>query len=194
MSRASGTRTAITRAAALGAAAGLGALGLASPATAATVSRHLAVDCPQPYSQTCTPRQGATITSSGPSLLIEFIADPNPPACAPAEATVYLDGAADGQYLVQVPHPQNVGEPAFWDGHHDMKPGTHQVDIQMTGVVGGCNTGSMSGWSGTLRVETDADALNDPGSPFKDFPAPAVPPGQSPGVPAPPQPGNSGPR
>ncbi|MDT5399655.1 MAG: hypothetical protein QOK33_2886 [Mycobacterium sp.] len=30
----------------------------------------------------------------------------------------------------------------------------------MDGVLGGCNTGSMSGWSGTLHVETDADAAN----------------------------------
>jgi hypothetical protein len=26
------------------------------------------------------------------------------------------------------------------------------------GVLGGCNTGSMSGWAGTLHVETGSDA------------------------------------
>ncbi len=30
----------------------------------------------------------------------------------------------------------------------------------MDGVQGGCNTGSMSGWSGTLNVQTNKDAQN----------------------------------
>jgi hypothetical protein len=42
----------------------------------------------------------------------------------------------------------------------DVAPGSHLVEVQMDGVLGGCNTGSMSGWSGTLHVETYDDARN----------------------------------
>ena len=33
-------------------------------------------------------------------------------------------------------------------------PGTHSFDAQMAGYLGGCNTGAMSGWSGTIHVKT----------------------------------------
>jgi hypothetical protein len=158
MSRTSHTRATIARAAALGAAAGLGALALASPASAAKASKHLAVDCPPPFSQTCEPRDGVSVTNTQPRMIINFVADPNPPACAPGLVTFYVDGQPDR------PSRVDPGQTA-WLVKPNMPPGTHQVDAQMTGVLGGCNTGAMSGWSGTLNVETDADATNDKSAP-----------------------------
>lgn len=108
--------------------------------------RPLAVDCPQPFSQTCAPRQGVTVYSNGP-VFATFTADGPPAACAPGKARIFVDGKEQGSAVVQP--GQNDG------GHHfNVAPGDHLVEVQMDGVLGGCNTGAMSGWSGKLRVET----------------------------------------
>lgn len=149
------TYKAITRTAVIAAATVVPALALAGPASAQVYNEHLAVDCPQPFSQDCSPRQGYTvITSPGFNhLFATFTADPNPPACAPGKATIFIDGRPWGSKVV---------EPGANDGGYGIPapPGKHQVEVQMEGVRGGCNTGSMSGWSGTLHVETDQDAAN----------------------------------
>jgi hypothetical protein len=108
--------------------------------------RHLAVGCPQPYSQTCTPRQGVTVYSNGP-VFASFTADGPPAACAPGNARIFADGKEQGSAVVQ---------PGQNDGgyHFNVSPGDHLVEVQMDGVLGGCNTGAMSGWSGNLHVET----------------------------------------
>jgi hypothetical protein len=46
----------VARTAVVAAAMGFTALTLAPSADAAILDRHLAVDCPQPFSQTCAPR------------------------------------------------------------------------------------------------------------------------------------------
>jgi hypothetical protein len=108
--------------------------------------RHLAVDCPQPFSQVCTPRQGVNVFSNGP-VLATFTADPPPAACAPGKARIFVDGKQQASAVVQP--GENDG------GHHfNVAPGDHLVEVQMDGVLGGCNTGAMSGWSGSLHVET----------------------------------------
>ncbi|MDT5346893.1 MAG: hypothetical protein QOH91_180 [Mycobacterium sp.] len=145
------TRKAIARTVMV-AAAGCTALALASPASAEVYDKHLAQDCPQPYSQNCSPRQGLTVTTSGP-LFVTFTADGNPPSCAAGKARIFIDGKEWGSAIVQ---------PGGNDGGYGIpvSPGTHNVQVQMDGVLGGCNTGAMSGWSGTLHVETNQDAAN----------------------------------
>jgi hypothetical protein len=108
--------------------------------------RHLAVDCPQPFSQACAPRQGVNVFSNGP-ILATFTADGPPAACAPGNARIFLDGKEQASAVVQ---------PGQSDGghHFNVAPGDHLVEVQMDGVLGGCNTGAMSGWSGNLHVET----------------------------------------
>jgi hypothetical protein len=175
------TRNAVARAAALAAATGCGALALASPAAAEKLDQHLAVDCPQPYSQTCPPRQGLSVTTSGGTFLVTFTADGNPPSCAPGLAKIYIDGR-------QWDSPVRL-DPGQSTHHNAISatPGTHQVEVQMDGVLGGCNTGSMSGWSGNLHVDTDNDAreiMNPASQPDSRVPpwspSPAPPPSQPP--------------
>jgi hypothetical protein len=146
------TRKAIARTVMVAAAAGCTALALASPASAEQYTKHIAQDCPQPYSQNCSPRQGLSVTTTGP-LFVTFTADGNPPSCAPGKARIFIDGKEWGSAVVQ---------PGQNDGGYGIPttPGTHNVQVQMDGVLGGCNTGAMSGWSGTLHVETNADAAN----------------------------------
>ena len=145
-------RKALVRGAAAAAVTGMAALAFASPASAQKFDRHLAVNCPPPLSQNCAPRQGLTVSTTGP-LFVTFTADPNPPACAAGKARIFIDGREWGSAIVQ---------PGGNDGGFDIpaSPGTHRVDVQMDGLLGGCNTGSMSGWGGNLHVETDADAEN----------------------------------
>jgi hypothetical protein len=145
------TRKAIVRTAVVAAGAGI-ALALAGPASAAEYNKHLAQDCPQPYSQKCSPRPGMNVSTHGP-LFVTFTADGNPPSCAPGQARIFIDGHEWGSAVVQ---------PGQNDGGYFIQtsPGNHTIAVQMDGVLGGCNTGAMSGWSGTLHVETNQDAQN----------------------------------
>jgi hypothetical protein len=133
---------------------GFTALTLATSADAAIVDGHLAVDCPQPYSQTCTPRQGLSVKTTSGFLFVGFTADGNPPQCASGLWRLILDGH-QWDSPVRVDPGQNAGSYFL-----RTNPGIHQVDVQMDGTLGGCNTGAMSGWSGTLHVETDDAALS----------------------------------
>lgn len=56
----------------------------------------------------------------------------------------------------------------------DLTLGTYEVDVQMNGVLGGRNTGAMSGWSGTLKIETNDDAVRD--QPWLEPPIKPAPP------------------
>lgn len=133
------------------AAAGM-SLAFAGPASAEQFDKFLAVDCPQPFSQNCAVRQGMTVWTTGP-LFVTFTANSNPPSCAPGRARIFIDGNEWGSAVVW---------PDENDGGYYMNvaPGSHLVEVQMDGVLGGCNTGAMSGWTGYLHVETNADALN----------------------------------
>jgi hypothetical protein len=150
---ASSGRRSAAAAAAAGFAIAMGCvpLAFADPASE-NYDKHLAVDCPQPYSQTCPTRQGISFDSTGDtsdSVNFFFQADPNPPACAPGLVTLYVDQTAVGA-------PELVQPGGATKDHKvHLKPGPHQVDAQMQGTPGGCNTGAMSGWSGTLYVNTD---------------------------------------
>ena len=138
-------------AAAAAVAMGCGPLVLAAPAAAENYDKHLAVDCPPPFSQACAPRQGISVdTSKDKSDLdvVWFSADPNPPACAAGLVTLYVDGNPAG--------PAELVQPGGQTKEHQVRlpPGTHSFDAQMAGSLGGCNTGAMSGWSGTIHVKT----------------------------------------
>lgn len=62
---------------------------------------------------------------------------------------MYVDGNPTG--------PAELVQPGDQTQIHrvSLQPGPHVFEAQMTGALGGCNTGAMSGWSGTLHVTTD---------------------------------------
>jgi hypothetical protein len=127
-----------------------GAHALASPAAAGVLDKHLAVDCPQPTARRGPPRDGLSVTTSGP-IIIQFTADGNPPQCAGIIAQIYVDERLVNQTRLE------PGQSLSRDNNRP--PGTHQVEVQAVGIQGGCNTGAMSGWSGNLHITTDADAV-----------------------------------
>jgi hypothetical protein len=150
------------RAAAAVIAMGCAPLVLAAPAAAKNHDKHLAVDCPPPFSQTCAPRQGISVDTSKDTSgldVVWFTADPNPPACAPGLVTLYADGNPVG--------PSEPVQPGGETVHHQVQlsPGTHSFEAQVMGTLGGCNTGAMSGWSGTIHVSTGVGTSTTPDQP-----------------------------
>ena len=152
-------------AAAAAVAMGCAPLVLAAPAAAKDLDKHVAVTCPAPISQTCTPRGGMSVVTGEDttSAAVSFSADPNPPACAPALVTLYADGNALG--------PAELVQPGGQTDSHEVpvSQGTHLFEAQLTGTPGGCNTGAMSGWSGTIHVSTSQSA-NPPQAPAQQPP------------------------
>jgi hypothetical protein len=157
---------------------------LAAPAAAKNLDKHVAQDCPAPISQACAPRVRWTVdmAKATTSATVSFTADPNPPACAPALITMW----ADGQQLA----PAQLIQPGqTTDGHvvPILTPGNHVFEVQATGALGGCNTGAMSGWSGTIHVSTSQQP--PPGAPPVTTTTPQAPPPEPANPQQPPQPG-----
>jgi hypothetical protein len=172
--KASGTRR--TAAAAAGIAITLGCvpMAFADAGGGQDQQKHLAVDCPQPYSQKCAARDGIsfdTTNDTSKRIVFHFQADPDPPACAPGLATVYLDGEPKIRAW-RVDPGQNTE-----DYNIDVQQGPHRVEVEMAGTLGGCNTGAMSGWSGTLYLTTNQPTGSRPPPPGGPGGPPPVPPG-----------------
>jgi hypothetical protein len=122
------------------------ALALASPAAAKVFNQHIATDCPTTNTQGCPARPGFSVTTPGGPIRITFRTDDPPAMCSTIVAQIWLDDIP-GESSPMIPG-QNL------DWTMVPTPGTHQVGVQASGLMGGCNTGSISGWSGQLRVET----------------------------------------
>jgi hypothetical protein len=78
------------------------------------------------------------------SIKVEFTANPN--HCSDIVAHVYFDFKEWGS---------NVVHPGQTDGGYEIpvdRTGLHQIAIQAQGLPGGCNTGALSAWGGTLRI------------------------------------------
>jgi hypothetical protein len=78
------------------------------------------------------------------SIKLEFIASPR--HCSDIIAHAYFDGREWGSHLAR---------PGESDGGGYEIPsnyGLHKVAYQAEGVQGGCNTGRLDSWGGTMRV------------------------------------------
>jgi hypothetical protein len=142
-------RTAVTAAATTAA-----ALALAGPASAGIYDKRIAVNCPQPYSQECN-AVGESVVPADGDLFVEFRGDPK--ACADVIGHIYVNGVEFGSDRTG-PARNNF---ALYINGADVPSwgdGKYHVTMRADGVPGGCNTGSMSGWAGTLHVETGSDA------------------------------------
>jgi hypothetical protein len=143
------------------------------------MSQHLAVDCPAPFSQKCAPRGSFSFDSTDDGSQLAtfwFQADPDPPACAPGLVSFYLDGHGEGAPELVQPGQQTKVHGVT------LKKGPHVLEVEVAGAMGGCNTGAMSGWSGTVYVRADL--------PNQTTPVRPPPPGGQPGD-QPPQPGGA---
>ncbi|MDT5003358.1 MAG: hypothetical protein QOJ24_534 [Mycobacterium sp.] len=75
--------------------------------------------------------------------VVEFIANPN--HCSDMIAHIIFDGREWGS---------NVVHPGGSDGGYEIDAGSgkHTVGVQAEGIPGGCNTGYVGAWGGTLRI------------------------------------------
>jgi hypothetical protein len=142
------------RGAATVAATGIAAVALAGPASAGIYDKRIAVDCPQPYSQQCEAAAGNDVPADG-DMFVEFRGDPK--ACADIIGHIYVNGVefASGQ---TGPGQNNFATYINGADVPSSPDNKYHVAMRADGVLGGCNTGSMSGWAGTLHVETGNDA------------------------------------
>lgn len=123
------------------------ALALAVPASATTIDKYIDVPaCNEPQTQLCTPVPSIPFHAkySGP-VLVEFTANRN--HCADMIAHIIVDGNEWGS---------NTVSPGQSDEGYEipMEKGDHTIGVQAEGIEGGCNTGSVSAWGGTLHIET----------------------------------------
>jgi hypothetical protein len=149
------TRRAIARAAVIAAATSLAALTLASPASADETligQKYIGIDnCSSEGSgQICptgTPNSNViqySFSANQPSIKVEFTANAN--HCSDMIAHLYFDGTEWGS---------NIVHPGQTDGGYEIpidRSGIHFVAVRAEGVLGGCNTGTVSAWGGTIRV------------------------------------------
>jgi len=137
--------------AAAGIVVGVTAVALAVPASAVNMSQYIEVPaCEQPQTQFCTPVPSVDFTVHGErSILVEFTANQN--HCADMVAHIIFDGTEWGS--------NRVG-PGQSDGGYEIPVtrGNHTIGVQAEGIEGGCNTGAVSAWGGTLHIES----LQDP--------------------------------
>jgi hypothetical protein len=120
-----------------------------------------------PVSVTCQTRRGqicnpvfTTSVETGNILRAEYI----PPAthCASVRIHFWIDGvySRTSSYLASTGMPDLPAS----TGLQDFRPvtaGTHTVGIQAEGQNGGCDTGYLGGWGGTLKV-VRSDAVAAP--------------------------------
>lgn len=109
--------------------------------------------CGPPQSQICGQSGGFNVETDGP-LFVEFQANAN--HCSDMIAHIAVDGNEWGA--------GRVG-PGQRDGGYfiEVSPGVHNILVFAEGIEGGCNTGFVSAWGGTLHVETNDDALDGRG-------------------------------
>ena len=146
-------------------ATGVAALTFTSPVSAEVIDQYIEVpQCEQPQTQLCTPIPTVSVNTG--AVLVQFTANQN--HCASMIAHIIVDGRRMGGRAVG---------PGQTDGGHffpDLTPGTHTIGVQAEGIEGGCNTGFVSAWGGTLQIQTYPEAFDDSGTP-------STPPGHSSG-------------
>jgi hypothetical protein len=136
----------LVSAAAVAAAVG-GTFSVVSPAAAADFP--LVATCGTTNGQHCPDIPKNSVNTFGP-LVMQFTA--STAGCSSLSVQILVDG---------VPRSLNVLSPGqqtpavrAW-----VPSGTHEVAVQAVGVKGGCNSGTLTAWSGKLNVLTNVDAL-----------------------------------
>lgn len=148
LTRVSATTKAVARTIFATAATGLTALSLAGPAWAGPLVLDDYVDvakCVQKSGQVCPPVVYRQAYIDTPSVKVEFTASGN--HCSDIIAHVFVDGREWGS---------NVVEPGHSDGGYEIPiepAGLHKFGVQAEGIAGGCNTGVLDSWGGTLHIE-----------------------------------------
>ena len=131
-----------------------GALFLAAPATAQTFP--VVVNCTS-VGQTCTPLYSTPITvgTTGPITLSFTISGAG---CSSAQVIMSVDSTPVYTSAFLAP-----GQTASFTTA-SLSAGPHSVSLQAIGQVGGCNSGNLGSWGGSLNVSAGISSTPAPGT------------------------------
>lgn len=126
-------------------AAGAGGLALAGPASAKPFVQDSYIEVPQcqPATSQLCPQIPTASVGAIMSPTVSFTANSN--HCSDIIAHVFIDGTEFGSDLLE------PGETTPDFPLEDLQP--HTVGIQAEGIPGGCNTGHVDAWGGTLHFK-----------------------------------------
>jgi hypothetical protein len=139
---------------------GVAAVALARPAFAVNIEQYIEVpQCQPATSQVCPQIPEVNFTSSsGEFVLVQFTANQN--HCADMIAHILIDG------YPQFSAPVGPGETV--ERKLGVGGGDHVLGVRAEGIHGGCNTGVVHAWGGTVRIASliDPDDLRQGRFPF----------------------------
>jgi hypothetical protein len=139
--------------------AGVAAIAFASPASAVSIEQYIEVpQCQPATSQDCPQVPEVNFTAGGEFVLVQFTANQN--HCASMIAHILLDGYP--QFSAPAGPGQTVQRKIF------AASGNHVLGVRAEGIEGGCNTGVVNSWGGTVRIDSvlDPNDLREGRSPF----------------------------
>jgi hypothetical protein len=139
------------------------ALALAGTASAVTIEQYVEVpNCQPATSQKCPqiPEVNFTASDDG-SVLAQFTANSN--HCSDIIVDILLDHYQQWQSARVGPGQTVTLGKGFY-----VTRGNHVLGVRAEGILGGCNTGVLNAWGGTVRVDSmiDPNKLREGRSPF----------------------------
>ena len=117
-----------------------------SPVRAVTTTYDVDITCAPASGEVCNPLYSTSI-SSADILRLQFTAAST--NCSPFTLDFQLDG-----FDVYFSDQLGPGDSTPMVNIGPVIPGTHVLTVQATGVVGGCNVGTLDSWSGSLTIVT----------------------------------------
>ena len=131
----------------------------ASAAHGQTSSVPISVSCTS-SGQLCTPIFTTPVTTGG-LLQVSYTASVG--HCSPVAAHFLVDGVE----LAVTPF-LNAGETSATFTLSPVSAGSHTLGVQGEGTVGGCNTGALANWGGSVQITVNAAIAAAP------IPAPGI--------------------
>jgi hypothetical protein len=132
---------------------GLAALTLAGTASADTLP--VSVVCQQPLSQHCSNPFLTLANNNGDGMFVQFTASPE--HCSSILATIAIDGK---NLRTELLAPGQTMAKQFVGGTSKPNNGLTAVEVKADGVLGGCNTGTLPAWKGTLVIRQFGEPPN----------------------------------
>ncbi len=119
--------------------------GAATPA-GSTKSHSVFVKCTGPKQQLCAPAYTVSLNVPAGPLVVQFTTSSG--YCSEARLRISVDGGPERISPFLGP---SKSTPAYT---FDVSAGQHRVQVRAEGRTGGCNTGFLSQWNGTLKTST----------------------------------------
>jgi hypothetical protein len=145
---------------------GMGAVGiaLAPPAAALHVEQYIEVPQCQPATAQICPQSPEVRFTAGQNDRIQAQFTANANHCSDILVRFNVDNYPQSDWL-RVSPGQTVSSPSF------NRSGDHVLSVTAQGIEGGCNTGVLNSWGGTVRIDSE-DVVGPAPTPIPPPPAP----------------------